>query len=164
MLRIVLAVMMVTAIVGVVGLLVLPPVAAQAPSPSATRSFDKTTVEPGGAVVVTITVADYGATGGVAETPAHRVHLRNEQPLRCQGQRPESRVRPDRYYFLYVYRYRAQHDGYVYFQWYPAGSRYEPLSCRRRFHSNRAAPSGPTPSATRSFDKTTVERRAGRWW
>ena len=67
MLRIVLAVMMVAAMVGMVGLLVLPLVSAQE-SPSATRSFDKRTVEPGGEVVVTIAVANYGLGGGVTET------------------------------------------------------------------------------------------------
>ena len=67
MLRIVLAVMMVAAMVGMVGLLVLPLVSAQG-SPSATRSFDKRTVEPGGEVVVTIAVANYGQGGGVTET------------------------------------------------------------------------------------------------
>ena len=67
MLRIMLAVMMVAAMMGMVGLLVLPLVSAQG-SPSATRSFDKTTVEPGGEVVVTIAVANYGQGGGVTET------------------------------------------------------------------------------------------------
>ena len=69
MVRIVLAVMMFAAIIGVVGLSGLPPVAAQArPNASAIRSFDKTTVEPGGEVVVTIAAANYGNGGGVTET------------------------------------------------------------------------------------------------
>ena len=49
----------------------LPAVTVEAtpgPTPSATRSFDKTTVEPGGEVVVTIDVANYGQGGGVTET------------------------------------------------------------------------------------------------
>ena len=66
MLRIGLAVMMVTAIVGVAGLLVLPPVAAQG-SPSAERSFDNMTVEPGEDVVVTIDVSNYGGAGAISE-------------------------------------------------------------------------------------------------
>ena len=40
----------------------------QEDEPSATRSFDKTTVEPGGRVVVTITAKDYGEIGAVVET------------------------------------------------------------------------------------------------
>ena len=38
------------------------------PTPSATRSFDSTSVAPGGQVVVTIAAADYGQAGGVTET------------------------------------------------------------------------------------------------
>ena len=39
-----------------------------APTPTATRSFDPTSVAGGGQVVVTITAADYGQAGGVTET------------------------------------------------------------------------------------------------
>ena len=38
------------------------------PAPSATRSFDSTSVAPGGQVVVTIAAANYGSAGGVTET------------------------------------------------------------------------------------------------
>ena len=38
------------------------------PTPSATRSFDSTSVAPGGQVVVTIAAANYGSAGGVTET------------------------------------------------------------------------------------------------
>ena len=49
-----------------VALLVLP--AAAQSNPTASRSFDPATVAPGGRVVVTITMADYGQAGGVIET------------------------------------------------------------------------------------------------
>ena len=42
-------------------------VTVEAAAPSATRSFDKTTVEPGGSVTVTITAGDYGGVGAVTE-------------------------------------------------------------------------------------------------
>jgi uncharacterized repeat protein (TIGR01451 family) len=42
--------------------------AAQQADASASRSFDPATVEPGGRVTVTITVANYGQLGGVTET------------------------------------------------------------------------------------------------
>ena len=48
MLRIVVVLAMVGAITAMVGLLGFLPVAAQGSDPSATRSFDKTTVEPDG--------------------------------------------------------------------------------------------------------------------
>ena len=67
MLRGMLAVMMVAAITGALGLFGTAPVAAQG-SPSATRSFSPDTVAPGGRVEVTITVANYDSGGSVTET------------------------------------------------------------------------------------------------
>ena len=67
MLRGMLAVMMVAAITGALGLLGTAPVAAHG-SASATRSFSPATVSPGGQVTVTITVANYGSGGSVTET------------------------------------------------------------------------------------------------
>ena len=65
MFRIAMAVVLVAAIMGVGVSLSAPPAAAQ--QPSATRSFDKTTVEPGENVTVTITIEHYGAFGAVTE-------------------------------------------------------------------------------------------------
>ena len=68
MLRGMLAVMMVAAITGALGLFGTAPVAAQG-SPSATRFFSPDTVAPGGQVTVTINnVANYGPSGSVTET------------------------------------------------------------------------------------------------
>ena len=67
MFRIAMVAMLVAAIAGVgMQLSVLPATAQQ--GPSAIRSFDKTTVEPGENVMVTIQAADYGLAGGVTET------------------------------------------------------------------------------------------------
>ena len=65
MFRIAMAVVLVAAIMGVGVSLSAPPVAAQ--QPSAIRSFDKTTVEPGGSVTVTIAIEEYGGLGAVTE-------------------------------------------------------------------------------------------------
>ena len=46
----------------------IPVEAPSTATPSATRSFDSTSVAPGGQVVVTIAAADYGQAGGVTET------------------------------------------------------------------------------------------------
>ena len=61
-------IIIVAAAAGVVGLLGVLPVGAQQSGPSASRSFDKAMVAPGGEVVVTITAANYGRAGGVTET------------------------------------------------------------------------------------------------
>ena len=66
MLRGMLAVMMVAAITGALGLFGTAPVAAQG-SPSATRFFSPDTVAPGGRVEVTIKAANYGPSGSVTE-------------------------------------------------------------------------------------------------
>ena len=66
MFRTVVAVIMTAAIVGVAGLLLMPFVAAQG-SPSAERSFDGITVEPGEDVQVTIAVSNYGGAGAISE-------------------------------------------------------------------------------------------------
>ena len=66
MFRTVVAAMMIAAIVGVAGLLPVPLVAAQG-SPSAERSFDNMTVEPGADVQVTIAVSNYGGAGAISE-------------------------------------------------------------------------------------------------
>ena len=69
MLRIALVAIMVASITGVVALTGILPTSAQSdPDPSATRSFDSTSVAPEGQVVVTIQAADYGQAGGVTET------------------------------------------------------------------------------------------------
>ena len=64
MLRGMLAVMMVAAITGALGLFGTAPVAAQG---SATRSFPPATVSPGGQVTVTIKAANYGPSGSATE-------------------------------------------------------------------------------------------------
>ena len=62
-----LALMTAIVVVGLVGLLGFASVAAQS-TPSATRSFDTTSVAPGGQVVVTVAVSGYGAAGALIET------------------------------------------------------------------------------------------------
>jgi hypothetical protein len=65
--RIVIAVMLAVVVAAVgVWLSTSPTVAQQIAS--ATRSFDKTSVEPGETVTVTITASNYGRLGGVTET------------------------------------------------------------------------------------------------
>ena len=58
---------MVTVAAGMVAGMGILPAAAQV-SPSASRSFDSASVDPGGRVVVTIAASGYGAAGGITET------------------------------------------------------------------------------------------------
>ena len=58
---------MVAVAAGLVATMNILPAAAQS-TPSASRSFDSASVDPGGQVVVTIAASDYGAAGGVTET------------------------------------------------------------------------------------------------
>ena len=62
-------------------------VEADAPTPTATRSFDPTSVAGGGQVVVTITAADYGTSGRGDGNTASGFHLRLQQPPRRSGYR-----------------------------------------------------------------------------
>ena len=62
-----LALMTAIVVAGLVGLLSFSLVGAQQ-TPSATRSFDNTSVAPGGQVVVTVAVSGYGTAGALIET------------------------------------------------------------------------------------------------
>ena len=58
---------MVAVTAGMVAAMGILPAAAQS-SPSASRSFNPASVDPGGQVVVTISASNYGVVGGVTET------------------------------------------------------------------------------------------------
>ena len=155
MLRIVLATMMVAAMVG---LLVLPLVSAQG-RPSAARSFDKPTVEPGREVVVTIAVANYGQGGGITETlpggftyessslAANEIEVTG-QDVRFILQGTTS--------FTYTVTASSTTGSHRFsgtlrdfeLDDYPVGG---------ASSVTVEATAGPTPSAARSFDKPTVE-------
>ena len=62
------AAMMVALTAGMIAVMSILPAAAQATTPSASRSFDEASVDPGGRVEVTITASGYGLAGGVTET------------------------------------------------------------------------------------------------
>ena len=158
MVRIVLAVMMFAAIVGLVGLSVLPSVVAQA-SPSATRSFDKTTVEPGGEVVVTIAAANYGNGGGVTETlPAgftYQGSSISDALVTVTGQEVQFILVGDSS-FTYTVTASSMEGVHTFSGMLRDGDRQDHVVGGVGTVTVEA-PSGPTPSAIRSFDKTTVE-------
>ena len=160
MLRIALVAVMVASITGVVALTgILPTSAQSAPTPSATRSFDSTSVAPEGQVVVTIAAADYGSAGGVTETlPAGFAYVSSSlaasQVTELSGNRVRFTLQGDAS-FTYTVRASSTPGPYDFsgtlrdFERddYPVGGATSlPVD----------APSTPTPSATRSFDSTSV--------
>ena len=162
MLKIALAAIMVALITGVVALTGILPTSAQTdpstPTPSATRSFDSTSVAPGDPVVVTIQAADYGQGGGVTETlptgfayvssdlsPSQVDEIGQNVRFTLQGDTSfnytvTASSTPDSYTFSGTLRDFERED-------YPVGGE-DTITVE--------APSTPTPSATRSFDSTSV--------
>ena len=163
---VVVVVVMVGAITGMVGLLGFLPVAAQ-DGPSATRSFDKTTVEPGDEVVVTITATGYGFVGAVTETLPVGFSYESST-LTGEGAVTEVDARTVRFTFLgpvkpFTYTVKASNTagGHVF-----SGTLTDSdtnayavaCPCEVTVEADAQPPEDdPSPSATRSFDKTTVE-------
>jgi hypothetical protein len=91
------------------------------PQASATRSFNPSTVEPDGEVVVRIAATGYGSLGAVTETlPAGFSY--ESSSLTDEGEVTEVDARTVRFtlqgadngeghHNLYLYRYRVQHGG-----------------------------------------------------
>ena len=82
MFRKALAIAIVAAVVGLLGVLGLSLVAAQAQAASATRSLPPASVDAGDEVVVRITATGYGSSGGSYRDAACRVQLRIQQSHR----------------------------------------------------------------------------------
>ena len=124
MFRIAMAVVVVAAIMGVGVSLSAPPAAAQ--QPSATRFFDKTTVEPGENVTVTITIEDYGGLGAVTEMlPDGFSYVSSDldtvQVTEVDTGTVRFTLQGDS--LIYVHRYRVQRGGFPWLLWRVAGLR-----------------------------------------
>ena len=146
------------AMAGVVLLVGIASVAAQQNGPSATRSFDKASVAPGGQVVVTIQVANYGGIGRVTETlPAGFDYVSSTHDsagVSVDGQEVRFTLQGDA---SVAYTVTASST---------AGSHSFSGMLRDSVRDDNPvggvdtvtveAPSTPTPSATRSFDKASV--------
>ena len=158
MFRIAMAVVLVAAIMGVGVSLSAPPAAAQ--QPSATRSFDKTTVEPGENVTVTITIEDYGGLGAVTEMLPDGFSYLSSDLDTVQVTEVDART----------VRFTLQGDSrftYTVTASSAEGSHTFSGELRDSDRKNHTvggdptvtveAPAGQQASATRSFDKTTVE-------
>ena len=116
MFRIALAAIMVASITGVVALTGMLPTSAQS-TPSATRSFNPATVDPGGTVTVTIQTADYGQAGGVTETlPTGFAYVSSSlaasQVTELSGNKVRFTLSAGRH-LLHLHRYGLQHTGFL---------------------------------------------------
>ena len=162
MFRIAMAVMLAVAIVGVgVWLSALPAVAQQ--TPSATRSFDKTTVEPGENVTVTITAGGYGGFGAVTETlPVGFTYvsssLGSEQVTETDARTVRFTLQGDTS-FRYTVTASSVEVSHTFSGTLRDSDRANhDVDCPCVVTVEAAAPHPEDePSATRSFDKTTVE-------
>ena len=116
MLRGMLAVMMVAAITGALGLFGTAPVAAQG-SPSATRSFSPDTVAPGGRVEVTITVANYDSGGSVTETLPQGFNYvsSNLDQADVTGQKVRFTLPRETTSFTYIVTAHSEADSYTFY-------------------------------------------------
>ena len=113
-------------------------VAAQQNGPSATRSFDKASVAPGGQVVVTIQVANYGGNRACDGDAARRVRLRIQHP-RLGGsecERPGGQVHAARGCLRRLHGHRLQHGGVPLLFGYAQGLRHERSHRRRRYEGH----------------------------
>ena len=162
MLRIVAVMAMVGALMSVVGMLGFLPVAAQGSDASATRSFDKTTVEPDGEVVVTIAATGYGGLGAVTETLPTGFSYTSSS-LTDEGEVTEVDARTVRFTLqgadkTFTYTVTASSTAGDYdFSGVLRDSDRQDRPVGGDPTVTVEAPAGPQASATRSFDKTTVE-------
>ena len=160
-LRIVLAAVMIAVTAGLVAVMSILPAAAQT-SPSANRSFDSASVDPGGQVVVTINASNYGAAGGVTETlPAGFSYVSSSLDDSQVSELGNNQVRftlqgdtsftytvtasstPGLYTFSGKLRDDADRDD-------------DDVGGESRITVN-TPPAGPTPSASRSFNPASVD-------
>ena len=133
-------------------------VAAQQNGPSATRFFDKASVAPGGEVVVTIQVANYGGIGWVTETlPAGFDYVSSTHDsagVSVNGQEVRFTLQgdPSVAYTVTASSTAGAHS----FSGMLRDSVRDDSTVGGVKTVTVEAPSTPTPSATRSFDKASV--------
>ena len=155
MFRTVVAAMMIAAIVGVAGLLLMPLVAAQA-SPSAERSFDAMTVEPGEDVQVTIAVSNYGGAGAISEMlPSGFTYKESSLTRRGSGQELGF-ILTGQTSLTYTVTASSVEDDYTFSGVLKRVGEPDFTIGGASSVTVQAAP-GSTPIATRSFDNRTVE-------
>ena len=143
----------------VVGASMVTVEATAGPAPTATRSFDKTTVEPGGEVVVTIAVANYGQGGGVTETLPGGFTYESSSlaagDIEVTGQNVRF-ILQGTTSFTYTVT-ASSTTGSHSFSGTLRDFELDDYDVVGASMVTVEATAGPAPTATRSFDKTTVE-------
>ncbi|MCY4581236.1 MAG: hypothetical protein OXE50_00320, partial [Chloroflexi bacterium] len=165
-----LTLMTVIVVVGLVGLLSFGSVTAQT-NPSATRSFDSTSVASGGTLVVTIAASGYGQAGGVTETlPAGFAYVSSSldtSQVNVNGQQVRFTLQgdtsftytvtasstPGSHTFSGTLRDFARDDHTV---GGASSVTVEAASTATPEPSPTASPQGPAPSASRAFSSSSV--------
>ena len=152
--------MMVAVAAGLVATMNILPAAAQS-TPSASRSFDSASVDPGGQVVVTIAASDYGAAGGVTETlPAGFSYvnssLGDSQVMELADNKVRFTLQGDTS-FTYTVTASDTPGSYTFSGTLRDIDRTDhPVGGADRVTVN-TPPAGSTPSASRSFDSASVD-------
>ena len=151
---------MVAVTAGMVAVMGILPAAAQV-TPSASRSFDSASVDPGGRVMVTIAASDYGAAGGVTETlPAGFSYVNSSLDAVQVSELANNQVRftlQGDSSFTYNVTASGRTGTYAFSGTLRDFDRTDhPVGGATRVTVN-TPPAGPTPSASRSFDSASVD-------
>ena len=151
---------MVAVTAGMVAVMGILPAAAQV-TPSASRSFDSASVDPGGRVMVTIAASDYGAAGGVTETlPAGFSYVNSSLDAVQVSELANNQVRftlQGDSSFTYNVTASGRTGTYAFSGTLRDADRTDhPVGGATRVTVN-TPPAGPTPSASRSFDSASVD-------
>ena len=151
--------MMVAVTAGMVAVMSILPAAAQSP-PSASRSFDSASVDPGGQVVVTITASNYGQAGGVTETlPAGFSYVSSsldDSQVDEIGQDVRFTLQGDTS-FTYTVTASSTPGPYDFSGTLRDDDRNNHTVGGSTSIMVNTPPAGPTPSASRSFDSASVD-------
>ena len=147
---------MVAALVGVLGL----GVALAQATPSATRSFSSTSVDPGGEVTVTMAFANVGATARITETlPNGFTYVESsvdDDNVTVTGQEVRFSLFEVTSPFTYTVTASNMADSYDFSGTLRVGPGMDHTVLGATRVTVQAPPPGPNPSATRSFDSATV--------
>ena len=131
-------------------------------TPSASRSFDSASVDPGGQVVVTIAASDYGAAGGITETlPAGFSYVNSSLDAAQVSELANNQVRftlQGDTSFTYTVT-ASEHSRPLHLLRHPQGCTTAPTtpSAGPTRVTVNTPPEQATPSASRSFDSASVD-------
>ena len=152
--------MIVAVTLGMVAVMGLLPAAAQG-APSASRSFDSASVDPGAQVVVTITASNYGQAGGVTETlPSGFSYVSSNLDASQVTELANNQVRftlQGDTSFSYTVSASSRTGPYTFSGTLRDSDRNDHTVGGDTSVTVNTPAAGPTPNASRSFDMATVD-------